>query len=53
MFEWVTNNWLALTAAVIAGLAFARTVVALTPSKIDDDWEAKIEAVVLGILNKK
>ncbi|MGZ2448523.1 type IV secretory pathway component VirB8 [Rhizobium ruizarguesonis] len=49
--NFVTNNWAAIIAVAAAVLVVADKVVALTPSKKDDEFVAKVEAAlaVIGV----
>jgi hypothetical protein len=51
MFEFVVSNWTGIMATVAATLALAHTIVALTPTKADDEMLAKIEGVVGAALS--
>lgn len=50
--EWITSHWELLAAIVVQLLGLAVVVAKLTPSTTDDEWIAKIESVVKGIVNK-
>lgn len=52
MIEFLTDNAVALAAVGIAVLALVKAVVAVTPSKADDEFVARVEEVVKRLTGK-
>ncbi len=50
---WIQDNWELLALIVVNGLGFAALLAKLTPTTTDDEWIAKIEAVVKSVVTKK
>ncbi|WP_027684342.1 hypothetical protein [Rhizobium leguminosarum] len=51
VYNFVSTNWAAIVAVAVAVLYAAEKLVALTPSKKDDEFVAKVEAAlaVIGV----
>ena len=46
VLEWFGDNYAAITAIVVAAVGLARLIVMVTPTKADDDFVAKIVALL-------
>ena len=52
--EWITENWVNITAIVGGVVTLASIIVKITPSTTDDEWLAKIVKVLNALaLNPK
>lgn len=45
MIQWIMDNWAAVAGIFVAGIAFAKAIVKLTPTKTDDAVVDRIEAL--------
>ena len=45
MVQWITENWMAIAGIFVAGIAFAKAIVKLTPTKTDDAIVERIEGL--------
>lgn len=48
--EWITKNWVALTAIILAVIRFAESIAELTPTEKDDKLVAKVKSILKNFI---